>query len=725
MTHARPSLALSTVVVTALAVTWAAIRIFLFRETVFPLTFVLPLLACVWTGRRWQLWSMAGFFCAMAMAKVFWILPGMFNGNGGVYLAGTLVNVLVGAMAVQMILSMREGLERGNAIISEQNSELEAQAEELSQQNEELKAQAEELAEQNEEIESQSEEVARQNEELVELSERLAGREEILEGLLQSSRVDSSTDRMLDELCRRALKAIGPPAAGVAILEQCDGFLRRIAHVAMDSHPDVPDRWPVDGSIAGVVLRERRTAYVFDLRARPDLALPFANGAGIRSVLATPLTISKGTAGLLVACAPDASHWTEEQFRVSEWIAAQCGLMMEILRGHQTLAEHAGALEAANRSKDRFLAMLSHELRTPLTPALAAASALERDRSIPENVREDIGMIRRNIGIQARLIDDLLDLTKISRGKVELDRRVLPVDGVLRDVAGIIGGEVDTKSQRLRFEMAELEGCVVFGDGSRLNQVFWNLLKNASKFSPAGSVIEVRGSRTDSRVTIEVRDEGEGLDGNDIDKIFLPFEQTLHGPRMARDGGLGLGLAIAKAIVELHDGQISVRSEGRGKGATFVVHLPVAEIGEAPAAPVHSTGRDEESPNGEPIRILLVEDHDDTRMIITRLLQGFGYHVEPAETSGAAFEIFMAGEFDLVVSDLGLPDESGLELMKRIRQSRPEVRGICLSGYGMSDDVAACREAGFHEHLTKPVDISRLQAAISRVASGSGAQSKN
>lgn len=716
MNRSRPSLLLSVVVVVLLAVGWGLVRLFFFREAMMQITFVLPLLVCVWTRRRWQIWFLAAAFIAMATWKVFALMDADAPFEQRViYLGATLFNILVGAVVVQAILSMREGLERQNATISEQNAELEAQAEELTQQNEEIKVQAEELAEQNEEIESQSEEVARQNEELLELTARLEGREQILHGLLLSSRAATPVPRMLEDLCRRALTVLGAPADRIAVLELQGDGLQCLACAGSEALPAVPDAWPVDGSIAGVVLEEKRTAYVSDLVERPDLSRPFDDGAAVRSVLATPVALSDDSRGLLVACSAEAAHWTEEQFRVLEWIAGQCGLMMEILHGHQELAAHAEALEAANRSKDRFLAMLSHELRTPLTPVLAAAGALEGDPTVPENVRLDLRMIRRNIGIQSRLIDDLLDITRIGRGKVELDRRMVRICDLLKDVAGIVGGELDAKSQGLRMELDGLDGCAVEGDSSRLQQVFWNLLKNAIKFSAPGSAIELRGRAEDGRVVVEIADQGPGIDAADMGRIFLPFEQTLDAPRWTSEGGLGLGLAIAKSIVELHAGGISVRSDGHGKGAVFVVELPTADGEFPPGGGEDIEPSPDKTANGGPLRILLVEDHVDTRTIIARLLQGFGYFVEDVGTATAAFERFRDGGFDLVISDLGLPDESGLDLMRRMRTLRPDVRGICLSGYGTDGDVKACHEAGFLEHITKPVDILRLRVAIDRV----------
>jgi signal transduction histidine kinase/ActR/RegA family two-component response regulator len=721
MNQSRPSLLLSTCVVALVAGFWGYLRLFEFREAVLPITFVLPLLLGVWTGRRWQLWSMAGLFIVMATVKVVWILPADAFGprSNLVYLGGTLFNIAVGAIVVQAIISLRERLEQRNALVSAQNSELEAQAEELLQQNEEIKAQSEELAEQNEEIETQSEEVTRQNEDLVDLNARLSGREAILQGLLQSSRERDSIAEMLEELCRRALSVIGAPAAAVAILERKEDAFFLQSRAQMEDEPSIPEVWPLAGSIGEVVVREKKTAYVSDLTQRQDLAQPFAPGFSVRSVLATPLELPNGTVNLLVAVSVAPGHWTEEQFRVIEWVAAQCGLMMETFYGQQKLAEHAEALEIANRAKDRFLAMLSHELRTPLTPVLAAAGSLESDSRLPDDVREDLRMIHRNAAIQSRLIDDLLDLTRISRGKVELDRQNVSVATLLKDAVGIVSGDLDAKSQNLQVDFHGIDGVAVAGDGARLQQVFWNLLKNAIKFSAAGAEIQLRAASRGGRVRVEIQDRGAGIDPKDRERIFLPFEQTLTEYRRASEGGLGLGLAIAKAIVEMHDGMIYAQSDGLGHGATFTVELPAFSPESSESSTTKQVHSAAAAGNGKALRILLVEDHGDTGQILKRLLQSSGFDVEHAETASSGWKYFQEQSFDLVVSDLGLPDESGLDLMRRMRTHRPEIRGICLSGYGMEEDISECRKAGFLEHLTKPVDIDRLKNAILRAVSKS------
>ena len=383
-------------------------------------------------------------------------------------------------------------------------------------------------------------------------------------------------------------------------------------------------------------------------------------------------------------------------------------------------------LEAAAQAKDDFLAMLSHELRTPLTPVLMTVAMLEKDESLPPGVRDDVAVIRRNLEIQVKLVDDLLDLTRVARGKFELQQDVTDVHDLVRHAVETTCRS-DAKCQRLQFvTRTEARRHHVWGDKARLEQVLWNLLRNAVKFTPEGGRIEVatRNPRGGG-VAITVTDSGKGIDRANLPVIFNAFEQG--GRNVTRQfGGLGLGLAICKAIVELHGGTIRADSEGHDRGATFTVTLPVTS---APAARTPGAGADagepaggteahdahEGAPGGR-LHVLLVEDNLVTLRVMSRLFRDFGYDVTPASDVASAKTAAQAKQFDLVVSDLGLPDGDGLDLMRQLRDQYG-LRGIALSGYGHEEDVRESKSAGFVEHLVKPVDFARLEAAVRRVTS--------
>jgi len=720
--HRLPSHWPGTLFVVGLTVVWTAVRLWAFPDHVFPLTYVLPLMAAVWTRRSWHAWGMALVFILGAVIRATIVeAEAAADVQRGLMLTATLLNIGIGMAVVLAIIRLRNHLDAHNARLTEQNAELEAQAEELAQQNEEIKIQTEELAQQNEEIESQAEELTGQNEELQSVNDRIRLREEILQGLLESTRLPSSSLAVLEDTCRRSLSAIGCPADCVAVLRIDPDALRIKVQACHEPHGRVPEEWPLEGSIAQVVIEKDCTAYVSDLTKQRELAAPFTPADRIRSILATPLHVGGKTYGIVVACSVTESHWTQEQFSVIEWIAAQCGLIVEGIRWQKVLQQRTQELERVSQAKDQFLAMLSHELRTPLTPVLAAAGGLESDERLPADAREDLRMIRRNVSIQSRLIDDLLDLTRLGRGKLDLEKQTLELAVLLRETAGIVAPDLDARSQTLVVEIDAVDGCYVDGDGARLQQVFWNILKNAMKFSPpkARILLSARMVADDpGRVAIDIVDHGLGIAAENIERIFKPFEQVSPaGKQRGSDAGLGLGLAIVKVIVELHQGTVKVSSDGVGHGSTFTIELPLVPAPEPRALPPAPTaGPSARHADDRKLRILLVEDHVDTGRVLARLLRSGGYEVEHADCAAAALELFLAREFDLVISDLGLPDESGLVLMKRLREIDPEIDAICLSGYGMEDDLQACREAGFTEHLTKPVDVQRLRASIRRIS---------
>ena len=385
---------------------------------------------------------------------------------------------------------------------------------------------------------------------------------------------------------------------------------------------------------------------------------------------------------------------------------------------NQELLAARQAAERASDAKDRFLAALSHELRTPLTPALITATELREDPSISESARQDLDLIRRNIELEARLIDDLLDITRIVNGKVSLKREVVDVHVLLESALGI--SDADAREKELTFtRRLEAQESRVEGDPVRIQQILWNLVRNAVKFTPPGGRIEVRSGNIDGVLSVTISDTGIGIEAEAMERLFTPFEQA--GEEITREfGGLGLGLAISAKLVEMHGGRIAATSDGRHKGASFTVSLPVARaphhaVSDGTGQAVGEAGEDGTGEIGgrRKLRILLVEDHDDTRGVLMRLL-GRTHTVRGVGTVNEALRAAASERFDLVISDLGLPDASGLELMRQLSQ-RHGLRGIALSGYGMDDDVRQSRDAGFIEHITKPVDVRALRTAVERL----------
>jgi two-component system CheB/CheR fusion protein len=383
------------------------------------------------------------------------------------------------------------------------------------------------------------------------------------------------------------------------------------------------------------------------------------------------------------------------------------------------------ALENSSRAKDDFLAALSHELRTPLAPALLTAAVLRDDERLPPEVRSQLAMIERNIALEARLIDDMLDLTAVTRGKLQLHAELCDTHSLIGLAIEIVREDARDKGVEIeRVFTAKHSGLVA--DPARFQQVIWNLLRNAVKFTPPGGKISIhtreeKAPSGERWLRIEVKDTGVGIEPALLERIFLPFDQgSLTGGH--RFGGIGLGLAIARAVVHLHGGRISARSEGENLGSSFVVELPgavttgsgVEDTGTPFVAGLLAGPRTPSAVAARPLRLLLVEDHISSLQTLTLFLQRDGHHVASAATVTAARAAAEKEEFDLVISDLGLPDGSGTELMEILRDSYG-LRGIALSGYGMEDDLVRSRAAGFIKHLVKPVSLFALRSALAEV----------
>ena len=373
-------------------------------------------------------------------------------------------------------------------------------------------------------------------------------------------------------------------------------------------------------------------------------------------------------------------------------------------------AESARAeAEAANAAKDRFLAMLSHELRTPLTPILYSTALLEQHPDYPPDLREAVETIRRNVQLEARLIDDLLDLARIRSGKLALHSETVDAHAILREAINVCQDPEGTHSAPVEAHL-DARHPHVHADPARLQQIFWNLLTNAKKFTPSTGAITIRTTNSEKGdwLVIEVADTGIGISPDKLSGIFDAFEQAAAG----LSAGLGLGLAICKALVDLQGGSIEVHSEGPDQGTVFTVKIPgvtVADAGPAPAPTQASTL--------SRLHILLVEDQADTAEVLRRLLVGEGCEVRLAASIAEAESVAADYRFDVLVSDIGLPDGRGTELLSRLQNHHGgPIPAIVISGFGMEEDIQKSQGAGFAEHLTKPVEFGALKQALIRVA---------
>jgi signal transduction histidine kinase len=442
--------------------------------------------------------------------------------------------------------------------------------------------------------------------------------------------------------------------------------------------------------------------------ARDAGHLELLRSLSLSSAMIVPLIANERTLGSITLIAAESGrHFTNADLPFAEDLAARAATAAENARLYQELRH-------ANAAKDHFIAVLSHELRTPLNPVLMTVADLEGDQDVPSSIREQLTVVRRNVELEARLIDDLLDSTRIASGKLQLYRTIVDATELIRRAVAIVEGEAQAKGVRLDIRICA-QPCPVDADPARLQQVIWNVVKNAVKFTHDGGLVRLSCQiEPPGWIRVKVEDNGIGIEAEYLGKIFNAFEQgdlrTGH-----RFGGLGLGLAISKALVTLHGGSLIAQSAGSGLGATFTIELPLA----IPrlVAPISGPLP---SPSRRSLRLLLVEDHEATSTVMIRLLTKRGYDVSAAASIREALLRLQETPFDLLVSDLGLPDGTGHELMEKVR-AKQSLPGIALSGYGTEADIAQSTAVGFSIHLTKPVDINRLdyeiQALFSNTAS--------
>ena len=366
-------------------------------------------------------------------------------------------------------------------------------------------------------------------------------------------------------------------------------------------------------------------------------------------------------------------------------------------------SSEAVELKAANAS---VIATVSHELRTPLTAVLGSLDILER-MELPFDVAELVDVIRRNAKHEARMLDDLLDANRIDKEKLHLERQAVNLRTAVEQSMEVVRSEIEAKQLKVLLDFGAVPH--VDADPDRLQQILWNVLRNAVKFTPVSGHIFVRCEDADpENAILVVQDTGVGIKADILPTVFEPFEQ---GMRSAHFGGLGLGLSIVKGLVELHGGRVSIESSGAGAGTTVTLTIPRSKYLPKPhKSPTSLTPENQKGAN-----ILLVEDHPDTLKILARLLERLNYRVVTAATVRSARTAATDPSLNILVSDIGLPDGTGFELMNSLRE-RFVGKAIALTGYGMDEDVKQSEMAGFTRHLTKPVNFEKLHEFIEELA---------
>ncbi|HYP53930.1 MAG TPA: ATP-binding protein, partial [Pyrinomonadaceae bacterium] len=431
-----------------------------------------------------------------------------------------------------------------------------------------------------------------------------------------------------------------------------------------------------------------------------------------------PLTARGRTHGVVTfITAESGRRYTPQDLSLAEDLARRAAVAVE----HARVYESA---QRANRLKDEFLATVSHELRTPLTAILGWAHMLRRDIGDETTRQHALEVIERNAYAQKQLIEDILEVSRIVTGKVRVEVRPVELVPVVEAAREAVQPAAEAKGITLESSY-DVEAASVLGDPDRLQQIVWNLLTNAVKFTPEGGRVSIRVSRAGAAAEVAVSDTGEGIAPEFLPHVFERFRQADMGTTR-RHGGLGLGLSIVRHLVEMHGGSVRAESEGAGRGATFTLRLPLRGADEftpprEPATQSATHGESPARPSGSlaGLRLLVVEDEPDTLDLLRISLSGYGAEVTTAASAAEALEALGRARPDVLVSDVGMPGEDGYELLRRVRALGAgrggDVIAVALTAYAREEDRALALDAGFQEHVPKPVEPSALAKLISRL----------
>jgi signal transduction histidine kinase/CheY-like chemotaxis protein len=750
----RPSTVVSSLACAALIVLWGMLRLVVATEYLLPLTYVLPLLICIWTRRLWQLWLCAGAFAILATVKMFWLYDAVSLTQRNIAYISTLVNILVGGLAIHLIIHLRSRLEdyldrlrTSNETITLQNDELQAQSEELAQQSEELAQQNEELAQQNEELAQQNDELAEQGEELQTQQEELevqneelrvqtdeirslnlelTSRENILQRLLDAGRPAACENIAIGDACRLILELLGKQAGASMLFElQGDNLVLRAESGLGLNEPDRL-RLPLAGSFAGIVMAQGRTAALQNVHLRPDLSLPdLPDGRQIASVMTSPLFINGQVAGVVMICGWQVWPWNEEQFRLMNWFAGQCSAIMETLHLQRELRQSRDHLEARIIERTAELARRADQLAR-LSNELTIAEQRER-RRLAEVLHDHLQQLLVGASMQIDFLRaeqkdpksrQTLDLIHDILGEAIQSTRSLTHDLsppiLLRGGAGAIlqwlAGQMQEKQNlQVTVEADSMRDNLPEGIVTLLYTSAREFLLNVVKHAGVQTATLKLNCREDC-VTLEVCDQGQGFDPRVLsDRQFVSH---------------GFGLFSIRERAELLGGNLQIDSRP-GAGSRFCLTLPddISEntplIGKAVESqqlgpenrPHENMTKNIAAPDNSNrvIRVLLVDDHMVVRQGLCSLLEKHELVdvVGQADNGNHALTLVERLQPDVIMMDVSMPEMDGIEATRAIKQRWPEIKIIGLSMFDEQELAGRMQRAGADAYLSKtgPSDL--------------------
>ena len=478
-------------------------------------------------------------------------------------------------------------------------------------------------------------------------------------------------------------------------------------------------------SVTSLEMQRGITVVNFDSKIDPRTATDYQRSyepTGERAYVAVPLMREGRWVASLWVSDDQPREWSKEELSLLQTVAERTWTSIEKLRAEaereqllQREQEARDAAEKANQLKDEFLATLSHELRNPLNVILGYSELLLRLPEIQQSERltRMSDALRRNAQSQSQLINDLLDLSRLQRGKVSLNHEPVSLAAIIDNAVETVRVDASTKGVQLHLNVGE-QLLLVDGDRLRLQQIAWNVLNNAVKFTPAGGSIQISLKSESDNGVLVVEDTGQGIDPSFLPHVFEMFRQA-DGSNRRRHGGLGIGLALVNQLVNLHGGTISAESDGSNKGSRFTVRLPLMRE-TAPVA-VSSAGNVELNLLSR-TSFLIVDDSEDTISMLEQLFKVSGANVKTATNGADALRIAEENEFDVILSDISMPEMDGFEFLQRLRKinGRQHVPVIAITGFGRNDDIQRARAAGFYSHLTKPLNLQALTEVLQQLA---------
>jgi len=543
------------------------------------------------------------------------------------------------------------------------------------------------------------------------LAQGLAGLSELTSRLWRARTLQEG----LEEILGAVIGLLGADKGNVQLLSEGE---RRVLTIAAQKgfHKEFLDFFrevsAADDSACGRALRSGTRVIIEDVEADPGYA-PFraiARAAGYRAVVSTPLLGFDGAPLGAISTHFRAVHRpSEQELHRLDLYLRQATDFIQHSRMEQALRRSEQALREADRRKDEFLALIAHELRNPLAPILYSLAALKKTGHGARQQLHAEQVIERQVLHMSRLLDDLLDVSRITRGRLELKRTTVELAGVLDAAIEAARPLLDERHHRLSVELPE-QPLRLEGDPVRLAQVFSNLLINAAKYTDPGGQVHLRAVRAGTEIAVAVRDNGAGIAAEVLPRLFTPFSPGAAAGQYP-SGGLGLGLSLVRGLVERHGGRVEARSAGVGQGSEFIVHLPLgaSDLQEPPAP--------RPTPQATPmsrLRVLVIDDNRDAADSCGALLELSGHEVQTAYSAHDGYLLAEAFRPDVLLLDIGLPDVDGYALARRIRAMYwgRDLTLVALTGWGQEADKRRAREAGFDHHLTKPVTFQQLDALL-------------